>query len=268
MYGYDLTQNDPWQSPYAMSSTSSAGTSQSSEASNRHSSGSQSSVKLRRAPRRKRTTKRRHVEKQLAVDPHTPYQCTFCTETFRAKYDWQRHEKTLHLPLEQWICALHGPRVPREQAESCCVYCGETTANDAHLETHHYSACQTRGVEERTFHRKDHLVQHLRLVHNAQYQDWAMKHWMVPMPNIKSRCGFCRSTMDTWSERTDHLAEHFKTGLTMGNWQGDWGFEDSVLKLVESAVPPCKFFSRHHKSYRLILSSQTLLNMSETVSFR
>ena len=75
-----------------------------------------------------------------------------------------------------------------------------------------------------------------------------MVHWMVPMPNIKSRCGFCPKTMDTWSERTDHLAEHFKTGLTMGDWKGDWGFEDRVLKLVESAVPPCKPFSRRYEN--------------------
>jgi hypothetical protein len=74
--------------------------------------------------------------------------------------------------------------------------------------------------------------------------------------------------MDTWSERTDHLAEHFKTGLTMGDWQGDWGFEDSVLKLVESAVPPCKSCADTNENYILILRLQTLLNMSEKVSFR
>lgn len=27
------------------------------------------------------------------------FQCTFCTDTFAAKYDWQRHEKSLHLAL-------------------------------------------------------------------------------------------------------------------------------------------------------------------------
>lgn len=30
------------------------------------------------------------------------YQCTFCTDTFKTKYDWQRHEATIHLSLEQW----------------------------------------------------------------------------------------------------------------------------------------------------------------------
>lgn len=29
--------------------------------------------------------------------PVRTYQCTFCTETFKTKHDWQRHEKSLHL---------------------------------------------------------------------------------------------------------------------------------------------------------------------------
>ena len=31
-----------------------------------------------------------------------PYECTFCTDSFKTKYDWQRHEKSLHLSLESW----------------------------------------------------------------------------------------------------------------------------------------------------------------------
>lgn len=30
------------------------------------------------------------------------YQCTFCTDTFKNKYDWQRHEASKHLSLGQW----------------------------------------------------------------------------------------------------------------------------------------------------------------------
>ena len=36
------------------------------------------------------------------------FQCTFCTDTFKSKYDWTRHEKSLHLSLEKWICAPLG----------------------------------------------------------------------------------------------------------------------------------------------------------------
>ncbi|CAO2653916.1 Nn.00g106490.m01.CDS01 [Neocucurbitaria sp. VM-36] len=239
VHGFDYTYNEPWRSPYARSSASSAGTSRSSEFSALHSSGSQSSLKVRRPPRRKRASRRRRIEKDPDADPSMPYQCTFCTEVFKTKYDWQRHEKSLHLPLEQWVCALHGPRAPKaEQAELCCVFCGEAAPHDAHIEAHHYSACQERNLDERTFHRKDHLVQHLRLVHSAKFAEWSMAHWMLPMPNIQSRCGFCGTTMSTWIERTDHLADHFKLGATMADWQGDWGFDDAILNMVESAVPP------------------------------
>ncbi|KAF2846724.1 hypothetical protein T440DRAFT_501592 [Plenodomus tracheiphilus IPT5] len=231
---------DPWQSPYARSSASSAATSQSSgEFSAHRSSGSQSSLKMRRPPRRKRASRRRHIEQHPVAEPLMPYQCTFCTEVFKTKYDWQRHEKSLHLPLEKWICALHGPRGPKKDVpEACCVFCGEAAPDDAHLEAHHYSACQERSLEERTFHRKDHLVQHLRLVHGAKFAQWSMAHWMLPMPDIRSRCGFCSIIMNTWEERTDHLADHFKAGATMANWHGDWGFDQATSDMVESAIPP------------------------------
>jgi hypothetical protein len=44
--------------------------------------------------------------------------------------------------------------------------------------------------------------------------------------------------MTTWLERTDHLADHFKAGITMASWQGDWGFDHAVKGLVETAIPP------------------------------
>ncbi|KAG9389021.1 Homeobox-KN multi-domain protein [Pyrenophora tritici-repentis] len=234
-----FSYNQPWQSPCAMSSASSARTSQSSECSGHCSSGSQKSLKVRRAPRKKRASTRRCLGKETTSLVTMPYQCTFCTEVFRTKYDWQRHEKSLHLPLEKWICALLGPRATKESpGEQCCVYCGETEPDDAHIEAHHYSACQERNLEERTFHRKDHLVQHLRLVHGVEFAEWSMAHWMLPIPDVRSRCGFCGTIMDTWLERTDHLADHFKSGATMASWQGDWGFDDSVTRLVETAIPP------------------------------
>jgi hypothetical protein len=47
--------------------------------------------------------------------------------------------------------------------------------------------------------------------------------------------------MTSWGERIDHLAEHFKSGSTMAEWQGEWGFDDEVLKWVENSLPPCEF---------------------------
>ncbi|EOA84566.1 uncharacterized protein SETTUDRAFT_136488 [Exserohilum turcica Et28A] len=236
----DIESGQSWQSPYARSLASSTRTSQSSEFSGHCSSGSQKSLKIRRAPRKKRANRRRRLEKEPVTTPLImPYQCTFCTEVFRTKYDWQRHEKSLHLPLERWICGLHGPRFAKETNEElCCVFCGETNPDEAHVEAHHYSACQERNLRERTFHRKDHLVQHLRLVHGVEFADWSMSCWMLPIPDVRSRCGFCGITMSTWLERTDHLADHFKSGTTMASWQGDWGFDSYIAPLVETAISP------------------------------
>ncbi|KAM6510792.1 hypothetical protein FSOLCH5_011237 [Fusarium solani] len=44
--------------------------------------------------------------------------------------------------------------------------------------------------------------------------------------------------MESWSSRTDHLASHFKDGRTMADWTGDWGFEPSVIEMLDNAIPP------------------------------
>jgi hypothetical protein len=123
-----------------------------------------------------------------------------------------------------------------------CVFCGEANPDEAHVDSHNYSACQERTMSERTFYRKDHLRQHLKLVHNAKFTSWSMEQWKATTPEIRSRCGFCDAILDTWSVRVDHLAEHFKKGKSMADWKGGWGFEAPVLDMVENSIPPCKFF--------------------------
>lgn len=171
--------------------------------------------------------------------PLKTFQCTFCTETFRTKHDWQRHEKSLHLSLERWVCSPDGPVTFNAESDQMqCVFCGHANPDEAHIDSHNHSACQERALAERTFYRKDHLRQHLKLVHDAAYRSQSMEGWKVTTPEIRSRCGFCGIVMDTWSFRTDHLAEHFKRGKSMADWKGDWGFEDKVLDMVENSIPP------------------------------
>ncbi|PHH64582.1 hypothetical protein CDD81_4193 [Ophiocordyceps australis] len=198
------------------------------------------SVRGHRRRRRRATPQLDSESSTCATTPLKTFQCTFCTETFRTKHDWQRHEKSLHLSLERWICAPHGPRaLSQENGQLCCVFCGLANPSDAHLDSHNHTACQERSLEERTFYRKDHLNQHLRLVHNVKFLDWSMKQWKVATPEIRSRCGFCGIVMDTWTFRVDHLADHFKTGYSMADWKGDWGFDVPVLDMVENSIPPC-----------------------------
>lgn len=166
------------------------------------------------------------------------FQCTFCTDTFPSKYDWQRHEKSLHLALERWTCCPMGStRIDPTTGLHQCVFCPELSPTASHLEQHNFQACNEKTVAERTFYRKDHLRQHLRLMHGVKY-DPHMDTWKSTTFEIKSRCGFCPSIFNTWQARADHLAAHFRNGTDMKDWSGGWGFEGFVERLVENAIPP------------------------------
>ncbi|KAI8629324.1 hypothetical protein F5Y19DRAFT_78006 [Xylariaceae sp. FL1651] len=242
---WNLSDDGSSRSLCNQSSASSLGTSHSSGGSfasaySNQSRGSSipSFVRSNRGRRRRRRAPPKRAEEQTS-QPLKTFQCTFCTETFRTKHDWQRHEKSLHLSLERWICSPDGPRtVNPENGLMSCVFCGEANPDDAHVESHNFSGCTERTQEERTFYRKDHLRQHLRLVHNVKFLSWTMDKWRVASPEIRSRCGFCGVILDSWTIRIDHLAEHFKTGNTMADWKGDWGFEAPVLEMVENSIPP------------------------------
>lgn len=164
------------------------------------------------------------------------FQCTFCTDSFAAKYDWQRHEKSLHLALDKWTCSPKGG-VVTVNGTSVCIFCQAPDPDFDHLESHNYSICHEKEPDQRTFYRKDHLNQHLRLIHNAKYHS-SMDGWRSSTTEIKSRCGFCATTFTTWNDRVEHLAAHFKSGSDMSQWQGDWGFEPSIQARVENSMPP------------------------------
>lgn len=189
--------------------------------------------KALKSRRRARQTKLN--EPLTAIKKHLRFQCTFCVETFKTKYDWQRHEKSLHISLERWLCSPNGPRaVNRENGILSCVFCGEEEPTDEHIHGHN-PFCQ-----EQIFTRKDHLMQHLCLVHKSKPVKWATEDWKASAPTIRSRCGFCGLDLESWVDRVEHLADHFKMGKTMAEWVGDWGFEDGIIKKLENSIPPCK----------------------------
>ncbi|KAL2824085.1 hypothetical protein BDW59DRAFT_87931 [Aspergillus cavernicola] len=203
--------------------------------SHRSSHGSYGSMDKERRRRRKPSTPANIFTQHKAKSARI-FQCTFCADSFQTKYDWQRHEKSLHLALEKWTCSPHGG-VAFLNGANRCVFCMAANPDNDHLEAHNYSCCAEKTVPERTFYRKDHLNQHLRLMHNVRF-DPSMDKWRSHTSEIISRCGFCGITLTTWKGRADHLATHFKNGADMGQWQGDWGFEPVVEGLVENAMPP------------------------------
>jgi hypothetical protein len=183
-----------------------------------------------------------------------PFKCTFCCDAFKSKYDWRRHEKSLHLDLEVWKCApMEGMLTESESNEKCCAYCGSLSPDSSHLDIHHHQACINRATAARCFRRRDHLAQHLRVFHKLHDLP-QLDNWVEQAPAIKSRCGFCNSSLSSWDERADHLAAHFRQGCTMRDWQGGHGFDDSIAARLTNALPP----------YYLATESQSLVPFSAT----
>ncbi|EKG15704.1 Homeobox [Macrophomina phaseolina MS6] len=200
--------------------------------------GSFGSVNGVRKERRRR--RRPDMKKQASENDKKSklFQCTFCTDAFKSKYDWARHEKSLHLSLEKWICAPLGPVITcTASGQRKCVFCDAIDPDKEHLETHNWSACEERSPEQRTFYRKDHLRQHMRLMHNCKLTQ-TMESWKSETQYIKSRCGFCRMTFETWQDRVDHLAKEFRNGAQMKDWKGCRGFDPQVALLITNAMPP------------------------------
>ncbi|KAI7705632.1 hypothetical protein KC353_g12762, partial [Hortaea werneckii] len=153
-------------------------------------------------------------------------------------YDWTRHEKSLHLSLEKWVCAPLGPVVvDAETNRRKCVYYEELDPDDEHLESHNHHQCEEKGIDARTFYRKDHLRQHLRLMHGCAMSP-AMEKWKFTAVKINSRCGFCAQRFSVWQERVDHLTAHFKAGARMKEWKGCRGLDPAVAAQVTNAMPP------------------------------
>ncbi|KAF5000265.1 hypothetical protein FGRMN_1897 [Fusarium graminum] len=67
--------------------------------------------------RRRAGLPKRHVATTELSQVCHRFQCTFCTETFKLKHTWSRHERTQHLSLEQWECSPSGPTVFNQQSE-------------------------------------------------------------------------------------------------------------------------------------------------------
>lgn len=168
-----------------------------------------------------------------------PFQCTFCTDTFRTKHDWTRHESTLHLALVKFACAPSGPTYSDSSNEvNRCVFCDELCPSVSHIDAHRFSECQIKPASLRTFYRKDHLVQHLRLVHGVNHAAPVMESWKSEVTHINSRCGFCDQRFEIWPERNDHIAQHFRDGASMKDWRGCRGLDPPVALAVENAMPP------------------------------
>ncbi|KAM0544496.1 hypothetical protein ACHAPJ_011790 [Fusarium lateritium] len=193
--------------------------------------------------RRGRVVKRTRPAKGKTVEKRR-FPCTFCCDSFKSKFDWARHEQSLHLSVQGWLCAPFGSVViSAATGYSSCAYCGLANPTTTHLEDHNSTSCENSQI----YTRKDHLVQHLRSIHNVQDPP-LIDSWKVEGPPIASRCGFCDLRMETWQERTDHLVSHFRKGKTMDDWKGEHGFDSVIAAQVTNAIPPY-FIASESKTY-------------------
>ncbi|OJJ04488.1 hypothetical protein ASPVEDRAFT_789826 [Aspergillus versicolor CBS 583.65] len=191
----------------------------------------------------------KNTRKKQSTNALRRYCCTFCCDRFKSKYDWARHEKSLHVTLEAWYCAPFGTTIPSNTpGETLCAFCGITNPTQAHLDTHEPTACASSPEPRRSFRRKDHLVQHLRHAHKLPTASTPpdLESWKIGHSSIPSRCGFCNKSLSTWDERTEHLAEHFRHGQTMAAWTGEHDFPPSFAALVANALPPYLIASESH----------------------
>lgn len=194
-----------------------------------------------RTKRRSQATRTRSKGKNRArnmQDPERIFKCTFCCDTFKHKYDWTRHEKSLHLNMEEWVCTPHGASVVLPLTGRVhCAYCSALDPTPEHLQRHNHLVCAAGQSTPRVFRRKDHLVQHLRLVHGLETLP-LIEDWKLETTPVTSRCGICQASLQSWDERADHLAAHFREGKTMADWKGELGFEPAVAARVINAFPP------------------------------
>jgi hypothetical protein len=169
-----------------------------------------------------------------SIGPHisaqrkASYQCTFCHKVLFGKYEWRRHEESVHVPQKEWVCAQENLLENSMLRPRACPLCGLALysvdffkhANDAH----NASSCWQKPEKDRTFYRKDHLAQHIRQVHCQKVgKDYDIDLNACSRPTAQAasslKCGFCGLRNPSWDARAKHIPTHFDEGLDMSSWK-------------------------------------------------
>ncbi|KAL6706416.1 hypothetical protein ACN47E_005522 [Coniothyrium glycines] len=122
----------------------------------------------------------------LARDPSKIYQCTRkCGKRYGRKCDWKRNEEEGY-PCKSWVCSL----------------------------------CKSEGVENvKPCFRKYHFAQHFRNIHpQLSADDYEETSIVSSDTEFPRQCGFCRHKFTCRQDRIDHIADHFKQGKSMLDW--------------------------------------------------
>lgn len=163
-----------------------------------------------------------------AAEKLEDFYCTFCWKGFRARTSWRRHEKEQHVNTSSWICnpGLGGDDYPSECpyceypfSTSCPLHHGTDDREEAifaHLRGYRHYDCVAQPEAKRTFERKEHLIQHMKVFHRiGNIVERVIAKWRhereLKAPHPALMCPFCGVIHNTWEERTRDVIAHFET---------------------------------------------------------
>lgn len=114
------------------------------------------------------------------VNKQNIYWCTSCETSFKRKYDWKRHEDEFH---ERWR------KYPCPEPGCNRSFWGSNSFNQHHKQCHGCKTCP-------------HAEKVVKFLLKRKY--WA--------------CGFCSALHPARERHVEHVARHFESGLSKGDW--------------------------------------------------
>ena len=155
---------------------------------------------------------------------HSTYPgCLFATHLAA---DWRRHEETTKHWSQQAFMCVYCPVPPMAtDLNPKCQFCHSSFTATVGAPTAHYLRCPPAQIRGRTFRRKDKLLAHIRNdhIHIANPSKAAAAgEFQNSNPNWPRNCGFCELSEHvfiSWSERMEHIAQHFQDGAKIADWR-------------------------------------------------
>ncbi|KAF7901486.1 hypothetical protein EAF00_003707 [Botryotinia globosa] len=173
---------------------------------------------------------------ELHPDEETPrpfqllsptYSCTYgpgdgrCPYATSRKSDCIRHEESeKHWPHKRYMCMLCAEPQSDEDLNPCCTYCSLAFSTIEEVQNHSLNCLEARR-KGKTFTgvKTDHFQAHLVDFHHRPGIDTTSAAWAY---NHKTKwpryCGFCTYHFKDWEKIKNHVAEHFKKGADISNW--------------------------------------------------
>lgn len=148
----------------------------------------------------------------LTRDPNKIYQCTRkCGKRYGRKCDWKRNEEEGY-PCKSWVCSL-------------CTSEGVENVRPCFRKYHFVQVSKTIHAVLRTISmcwEKLTCVQHFRNIHPGVNSDeYEQASVVCSETEFPRNCGFCKHKFDSRQDRIDHIAEHFKQGKCMLDWNDE-----------------------------------------------